>query len=232
VVQTLSDGRYQLGFAPGAQERLATVEHVVMAVPFTLLRQVDLRLELPEKKRQAINELGYGVNTKLCCETNFSVWRAQGSNGIVYTDRAFQSSWDATRLQPDAKGVLTSFTGGKNALEMAQGEIAPHAKHFLSDFDRVIPGTSTQATGRMVRIGWHQMPLAKGSYAAYLPGQYSTIAGNEGPRVGNLRFCGEHTSLLFQGYMEGAAATGMAVANEVGNALEGRAAAHRHLLPA
>ncbi len=34
------------------------------------------------------------------------------------------------------------------------------------------------------------------------------MAGSEGQRSGNLHFCGEHTSTRFQGYMEGAAATG------------------------
>jgi len=224
-VGTTSGGRYRLGFASGAESRSVDVEHVVFALPFTVLRQIDLRIELPSRKRQAIHELGYGVNTKLCCETASNLWRANGSNGVIYTDRAFQSSWDAGRLQSGATGVLTSFTGGRQAQAMAQGPMLPHAKHFLSDFDQVIPGTAAQATGRAVRIGWHQQPLALGSYAAYLPGQYSTIAGSEGGRVGNLHFCGEHTSLMFQGYMEGAAASGMAVALELRDDFEGRQAA-------
>jgi monoamine oxidase len=33
--------------------------------------------------------------------------------------------------------------------------------------------------------------------------------------VGNLHFCGEHTSLDFQGYMEGAAETGARAAGEI-----------------
>jgi monoamine oxidase len=46
-------------------------------------------------------------------------------------------------------------------------------------------------------------------------GQYTEIAGAEGERVGNLHFCGEHTSLDAQGFMEGAALTGAMVADEV-----------------
>jgi len=34
------------------------------------------------------------------------------------------------------------------------------------------------------------------------------MMGAEGKKVGNLYFAGEHTSLFFQGYMEGAAETG------------------------
>jgi monoamine oxidase len=54
-----------------------------------------------------------------------------------------------------------------------------------------------------------------GSYAAYLVGQWTGIAGVEGERAGNLHFAGEHTSTAFQGFMEGAAETGAAAAMEV-----------------
>ena len=37
----------------------------------------------------------------------------------------------------------------------------------------------------------------------------------EGERVGNLHFCGEHCSLDFQGYMEGACETGAGVAQAI-----------------
>ena len=41
------------------------------------------------------------------------------------------------------------------------------------------------------------------------------MMGAEGKKVGNLYFAGEHTSLFFQGYMEGAAETGDAVAKQI-----------------
>ena len=46
-------------------------------------------------------------------------------------------------------------------------------------------------------------------------GQYYTIAGYEGVRQGNVHFAGEHTSVDFQGWMEGGAITGVRAANEV-----------------
>jgi monoamine oxidase len=55
----------------------------------------------------------------------------------------------------------------------------------------------------------------KGSYSAYKVGQYTKFAGTEGERVGNLHFCGEHTSFEAQGYLEGAAETGLRAAREV-----------------
>ncbi len=56
---------------------------------------------------------------------------------------------------------------------------------------------------------------SRGSYACYLPGQWTQFYGVEGERVGNLFFAGEHCSLEYQGYMEGACETGETAALEI-----------------
>ena len=49
------------------------------------------------------------------------------------------------------------------------------------------------------------------------PGYFTTIADNEAKPVGNLYFAGEHTSSFyeFQGFMEGAALSGIRAAREI-----------------
>jgi Flavin containing amine oxidoreductase len=63
-------------------------------------------------------------------------------------------------------------------------------------------------------MAWQTMPFSRGSYSCYLPGQWR-FWGTEGQRVHNVHFAGEHTSLEFQGYMEGAAESGARVAGEI-----------------
>jgi monoamine oxidase len=46
-------------------------------------------------------------------------------------------------------------------------------------------------------------------------GQYTAFAGIEGRREGNAHFCGEHTSIDFQGYLNGAVETGERAAAEI-----------------
>jgi monoamine oxidase len=46
-------------------------------IPFTLLRQVELRVDLPPLERRAIRELGYGTNAKVFAALEARVW--QGS---------------------------------------------------------------------------------------------------------------------------------------------------------
>ena len=52
-------------------------------------------------------------------------------------------------------------------------------------------------------------------FRSYLPGQYTSIAGAEFEPVGNLYFAGEHTSLDYQGYMNGGAETGRRAAEGI-----------------
>jgi monoamine oxidase len=72
----------------------------------------------------------------------------------------------------------------------------------------VYPGASEKWQGTALRAYWPDNPFVKASYASYLPGQWTSIRGAEGQRVRNLYFAGEHTSLDWQGYMNGGAESG------------------------
>lgn len=58
-------------------------------------------------------------------------------------------------------------------------------------------------------------PYLLGSYACWRVGQYTRFAGYESVRQGPVHFAGEHCSLEFQGYMEGAAREGARAALEI-----------------
>src|SRR5262245_6600918 len=59
-----SDGRLELTLSTGGLPLVAAFDHVVLTLPFTVLRDVDLTasLALPAWKRDAIDLLGYGTN--------------------------------------------------------------------------------------------------------------------------------------------------------------------------
>jgi monoamine oxidase len=216
----LSDGRYELTFEGAGGHQVVKASHVVLALPFTLLRQVELLVDLPEPKRRAIAELGYGTGAKLMVGFSSRPWRTQyGSDGSTYTDLGYMQTWEASRLQLGTSGILTNFTGGTRGMAIGQGTPEQQASNFLEELNGVFPGVSKAYNGRVARMHWPTYPLTQGSYAAYKVGQYTSIAGAELERVGNLHFCGEHTSLDAQGYMEGAALTGAVVALELAEEL-------------
>jgi monoamine oxidase len=212
-----TDGRVQLTFMKGAATVQASYDHVVLAIPFTILREVDLSgLALPDLKKKAINELGYGTNAKLMIGFSSRPWRTAGANGSIFTDQQnLQNTWETSRLQPGNSGILTDYTGGNLGVAIGSGTPESQRDTALGVLDQVIPGMKAAANGKVARMHWPTYPLTKASYACYLVGQWTGIAGAEAERVGNVHFAGEHTSLDAQGYMEGAAASGAAAAMEV-----------------
>jgi monoamine oxidase len=210
-------GSFRLSVARGAGAAEVDAEHVILALPFTLLRQVRLDLPLPAVKRRAIDELAYGTNAKLMIGFGERVWRTRhGANGSVVAELPFQTTWETSRLQAGGHGILTNFTGGRHGAELGAGTPEEQAARAVAGLDRVFPGTADAHAGqKAVRFHWPSHRWTLGSYASYRPGQWTAIAGAEGEPVGRLHFAGEHTSLAAQGFMEGGCESGERAAGEV-----------------
>jgi monoamine oxidase len=221
AVSRRPDGRYVATLRRGEGVSEATAEHMVIAIPFTVLRDVHMDVALPAAKRRAIAELGYGTNAKLMIGFGARPWReAHRSNGSVLTDLPFQLTWETSRLQDGRAGILTNFTGGRQGVALAQGTPAEQAARTVAGLEKVFPGAARAREGmKEARFHWPSFAWTRGSYASYLPGQWTSIAGAEGEPVGNLHFAGEHCSLEAQGYMEGGCESGERVAAEVLEAL-------------
>jgi monoamine oxidase len=188
---------------------------VVLAIPFTLLREVKMDVELPELKKKPIRELGYGTNAKVLVGFKGRPWEKQGYSGATYSDELFQLSWSNSFLQKAAEGGITLYSGGALGLEAGKGTIEEAVARLLPGFERAYPGSTAARNAKQARMHWPTFPWTKASYACYKPGQWTTIAGAESLPVGNLFFAGEHCSYDFQGFMNGAAQSGKDTAKAV-----------------
>jgi monoamine oxidase len=218
ALRKTADGALVASVRKGQTSREITADHMVIAIPFTLLREVRLddSLGLPLAKREAIAKLGYGTNSKLMVGFSDRIWRKKyESNGSTLTDLGYQVSWETSRLQPGKAGIITNFTGGRHGARMGEGTPEERAKEFLGQFDRIFPGAAQAASGKAVRFVWPDFAWTRGSYTCYLPGQWTDFGGVEGEPVGNLHFAGEHCSADAQGFMEGGCETGEKVAQEI-----------------
>jgi monoamine oxidase len=222
AVAKLPTGRIRLTFS---DRTTADHDAVVLTVPFTVLRSVDFRgIDLPAAKRYAIDKLGYGDNAKLMVGFEKPYWRDLGSNGASYSDLLnHQTTWETNPAKASgSSAVLTDYSGGERGRTIDRLGAQGAAQLFLSDVERVFPGAAVNVrkTGRGVLAHlehWPSNPLSLGSYTCYLPGQFTTIAGNESKPAGNIFFAGEHTNSFYewQGFMEGALLSGIAAAASV-----------------
>jgi monoamine oxidase len=219
---------YTLTFQTAGKTVDEEADVVIVTIPFSMLREVKMNVELPPLKRKVINELSYGANAKVMVGFKSRPWEKLGYSGATYSDEPFQLAWANSYLQRGTEGGLTLYSGGKLAHAAGEGPAEAVAKRLLAGIEKAYPGTTAERNGKVSRFHWPTYAWTKGAYACYRPGQWTTIAGAEGLPVGNLFFAGEHCSYDFQGYMNGAAQTGADVAKAVMAAVSLPKAARRY----
>ncbi len=229
-IQRNADGTSTIVFSTPSGAQSVTADHVVLALPFAVLRNLDYSgANFDPLKETAITQLGAGRNSKLQLQFGSRLWNTNGawglSNGSTYADTGYQNTWDVTRAQPGAAGILVDYTGGNVAGALSAGvpyasaaatpKVTTLARSFLKQLEPVFPGITKQWNGRATLSTPMLDPNLNCSYSYWKVGQYVGFSGWEGLRQGNVHFAGEHCSQDFQGYMEGGASTGVAAANEI-----------------
>ncbi len=204
-------------------------DYAIVAIPFTILRQVDLQVNLKPKLRQFINEADLGLNEKLFAGFTKKIWQQEaGFVGEVWSsDLGFAEAWDETQRQGDrSDGVLTFFLGGKQVKALQSSSPESVGKDLVNQFDTIIPGAKNAATNKFLLTQWRKDSLVRGGYTNFRPGQLTEFGEflyvdsdkpeeRQDVREGNLVFAGEHLSDEFYGYMNGAAQTGRLAAEVV-----------------
>ncbi|HYY11228.1 MAG TPA: NAD(P)/FAD-dependent oxidoreductase [Kineosporiaceae bacterium] len=227
---TNADGTQTLTFATAKGTRTVTADHTVLAVPLGVLKTLDVSAAgFDSRKQGSIAAMRMGANVKLQLQFTRRLWNGKGawpgvSTGESYSDSGYQNTWDVTRAQGGAQGILVDYTGGPAAAgfdagtpfaDQSNSKVTAYAKAFLGQLETVYPGITALWNGRATLSAWPRNPYSLGAYS-YWPTDYcQTYAGYEGVRQGNTHFAGEHCSIDFQGYMEGGAVEGQRAAQEV-----------------
>lgn len=219
-----SDLTVTLFFDAGAGTVEVTADYVVLALPFSTLRNVDLSQSgLSPEKLTVIRTLGMGSNAKIHLELQRKTWPALGFDGSAYGEwNGFSTAWDdSVPLGADASpALLLAFPGGdvgRTGLTGAAHGIAPVADvdWFLGEIEPVYPGTSAVYTGRAYEDHWALDPWVLGAYSYYQVGQATTYGKIAATTEGRIHFAGEHTAGEQQGFLDGAVITGERAARQL-----------------
>ena len=217
AIRRLRDGSYRLTFRYGNRFVDVSAERVALALPFSILRtSVDYRAAgFRSLKQTAIEDLGMGTNSKLHVQFIDRHWETLGCNGATFADTGYQNSWDVTRAQPGRSGILVDYTGGLVGDSFNKDTPEGRADQFLKQIEPVLPGLKNKWNGRATIDYWRGNPFTKGSYSYWKVGQYTKFSGIEREVEGACHFAGEHTSIDFQGYLNGAVESGERAASEI-----------------
>jgi monoamine oxidase len=217
----------ELVFKQGNKTVTRTHDVAVIAIPFTLLRLVDLdaSLDLDLRQREAIATLGYGTNAKTMIGFRGRPWGEAGSIGACLSDLPnVQLTWETNPSGATAnQAILTDYGSGDRGAQLRVSALQTQVDGFLTDFDKVFPGAKARALKdsqgkyKAHLEHWPTNPFSLGSYTCYRPGQFTRLAGLEGRPTASLLFAGEHADAFYsyQGFMEGALLSGKAAAAEV-----------------
>ncbi len=227
------DPGYRVTLRQGGQDQpdqLVTCDRLVLALPFSVLRHLNLAVDLPEPQRQAIAHLPYNTPTKVITAHPDKPWQSQAPQGMVYSDRPVAHCWEASdSLLTPGPGLLVAYPGGAPGLAVSKAPLETATQSVLEDLRPLFPGLAPTAPS--LRSPWLTDPHSRGAYAYYGPGDWGRFWGWEGVRSGRLWFAGEHCSRRYQGYMEGACETAEQVALEIlQDAASPAATAHRDYL--
>lgn len=189
---------------------------VICTLPFSTLREVSgvEKLPLSSTKKKCIADLGYGTNSKIMLGFRERFWLPPFAttyqlHGELIGTFASKSFWETSRKQPGSRGILTNYTFGK--LEQNPTTAA------LNDLGQIFPRCESSFENRQVVANWAEKPFARGAYACLKVGQHTTLCGSAGEAElnGRLLFAGEHASIEYQGFMEGAIETALAATRQI-----------------
>lgn len=208
---------YSLSFKTQSASIDVAADVVILAIPFTLLRNVNIDVPVPHMVRRMINELRYGSNGKVVVGFERPFWNDFQSSGTIFSDLSLQLSWDNTAMQNVEGGGLTFFSGGSTNRAIGAMKKNDAVSMLLDQLRKVWPSSAQIRHGRFERIQWSDMPFALGSYSSFAPNQWGAFQGilSRSFMNGTLYFAGEHCSDEFRGYMNGAAASGRYAARKI-----------------
>lgn len=194
----------------GLQE--LTADALIVATPATTASDVVFEPGLPPSQREAIATLRYGGATRLLLQFASRFWKRAGRPLAFGSDLPTGAVWDGNEQQRGRPGILSFLAGGRASDELVgllnhQGVAGVVAR--LGWMGR----PSALLASQVVR--WNDDPWVRGGYAAFDPAFDPAGRDLLSRPCGRVYFAGEHTSIRWQGYMNGAVESGQRAAAEV-----------------
>lgn len=214
------------------EKRQEDFDIIVCAIPFSVVRTLDIDPFFSSIKMQAIKEVAYGNAHKTLFNCSRSFWREQGiTGGGSYTDLPITTTWYTAsypqyppgtggEMLANAPGVIVaSYNFNLDAVRlgnMPDEERFEKIKRDLEEVHGLERGALDPIVAQYATQVWDNDPLFKGAFCYFTPEQKKLFSWPMIlPEYNNkVFFAGEHVSSLHR-WMQGALRSGMEAANSV-----------------
>jgi len=186
-------------------------EKIVVAIPFSVLRKLKLKVNLPPVQHDAINQLNYTKISKMVARVEKPFWEIDGLPPNMWCHSALERCFLSQSEQGNP--LLTVFINGVGTQVLDAFNDAQASEWIIRELARTRPSTRN-ALKPLTYTSWGKNQLAAGAYHAFGPGQVSRFAHPMVKPAGGLFFAGEHCARASTG-MEGALESGEITAQQV-----------------
>jgi len=204
-------------FLQGGAHHTISGDFVVCAIPFSVLKDVEISPAFSSEKQRAIREMPYRSCTKVFLQSKRRFWADEKLSGFAQTDLPIGQVWNLTYRRPGKRGVLVAYSSGTPSRCLTALDEAERVRVAVDNVDKVFPGFRDNFEGATSKC-WDQDRYARGAYACFKPGQMIEMYPQVGKPEGRVFFAGEHTSAACA-WMQGALESGNRVAREITQSL-------------
>ena len=203
-----------VSFEEGGALRTLRTPRLVVALPFKVLRDIEVTPSFSAAKTKCIATLAYGQVMKLAMQYRRRFWDEPGSLGQrIFTDTMLRRLYHFSIDQPGPRGILMSFTSGADAEALGRMSDAERLRTALLETTKIWPEAPQHFEGGAVKY-WNEDPWIRGSYSFEGVGQARDSLQIAAAPEGRVHFAGEHTS-VHRASMNGALESGVRAAAEV-----------------
>jgi monoamine oxidase len=198
----------------GGRQSLSA-DRLVIAVPFPVLRRIDVAPAFSEGKARAIRELAYAPSGKVFLQTRTRFWSREGLSGFAATDLlGYMQVWELGHSQPGPRGLLVGYTKMAGARAIGALDEAQRIARTVEAVTKVHPGLPGELEGGSSKY-WDEDPWALGGWAYSRPGDMQALEPHVARPEGRVHFAGEHASPWRGGWMQAALESGERAAQEI-----------------
>lgn len=184
---------------------------VVLAVPPSLARPIDVELASPARQMADASRLGRVVKCFAAYEQPF--WRARGRSGEAYLPHGTVRATVALEAAAGEPAILLAFIVGRAARAWAARSAEQRRAEVIDTLVAQL-GERAAAPIDYVEVDWGADPWSGGCVAGVAPGVLGGGAGWR-QRHGRIHIAGTESAVAWPGYMEGAIEAGERAASEV-----------------
>ena len=205
-------------YRAAGRPRTLEADRAVVAVPFSVLRDIAVDPPFSPEKTRAIRELPYLATCPVFLLYRERFWLDQGLSGAATTDLPVEVFFSPTNSQPAQRGILEAFTTGETARRLTAMTPEQRVTYVARVVEQLFQGSMDYLEGGWSK-SWADDPWSKGCAAFLRPGDETRLLPHLGRPEGRVHFAGEHTApLAYMGYMHGALESGIRAAAEVNEA--------------